>query len=49
MLSLHLKAHPRETLLGWYTTSHELNSFSALIQNFFAAPTPALFLTQPSI
>ncbi|RYP32442.1 hypothetical protein DL767_005206 [Monosporascus sp. MG133] len=43
MLSLHLRAHPRETLLGWYTTSHELNSFSALIQNFFAAPDTGTF------
>lgn len=43
MLSLHLRAHPREVLLGWYTTSHELNSFSALIQNFFAAPDTGTF------
>ncbi|KAI1105083.1 Mov34-domain-containing protein [Jackrogersella minutella] len=43
MLSLHLRAHPRETLLGWYTTSHELNSFSALIQNFFASPETGTF------
>lgn len=51
MLALTLKANPRESLLGWYTTSHELNSFSALIQNFFASPEtgtfphPALHLT----
>lgn len=51
MLALTLKASPRESLLGWYTTSHELNSFSALIQNFFAAPDtgtyphPAVHLT----
>jgi len=38
MLAMTLKASPRETLLGWYTTSPELNSFSALIQNFFASP-----------
>ncbi|KAI0472690.1 hypothetical protein GGR56DRAFT_577406 [Xylariaceae sp. FL0804] len=43
MLSLHLKANPRETLLGWYTTSLELNSFSALIQNFFASPETGTF------
>lgn len=43
MLSLHLKANPRETLLGWYTTSPELNSFSALIQNFFASPETGTF------
>ncbi|GAO18486.1 uncharacterized protein UV8b_07304 [Ustilaginoidea virens] len=51
MLALTLKASPRETLLGWYTTSPELNSFSALIQNFFAsaetgtAPHPAVHMT----
>ncbi|KAK4168890.1 putative eukaryotic translation initiation factor 3 subunit [Cladorrhinum sp. PSN259] len=43
MLSLTLKASPREQLLGWYTTSHELNSFSALIQNFFASPETGTF------
>ena len=51
MLALTLRAAPRETLLGWYTTSPELNSFSALIQNFFASqetgthPHPAVHLT----
>ncbi|KAI2624928.1 Mov34-domain-containing protein [Hypoxylon sp. NC1633] len=48
MLSLHLRAHPREVLLGWYTTSHELNSFSALIQNFFASPETGTF-PHPSV
>ena len=43
MLALTLKASPRESLLGWYTTSHELNSFSALIQNFFASPDTGTF------
>jgi translation initiation factor 3 subunit F len=43
MLALTLRAAPRETLLGWYTTSHELNSFSALIQNFFASPETGTF------
>jgi translation initiation factor 3 subunit F len=51
MLALQLKANPREVLLGWYTTSLDLNSFSALIQNFFASsetgtfPHPAVHLT----
>ncbi|KAI9167641.1 Eukaryotic translation initiation factor subunit F [Paramyrothecium foliicola] len=43
MLALTLKANPRDSLLGWYTTSHELNSFSALIQNFFASPDTGTF------
>lgn len=51
MLALQLKANPREVLLGWYTTSLELNNYSALIQNFFASsetgtfPHPAVHLT----
>lgn len=43
MLALTLKANPRESLLGWYTTSLELNSFSALIQNFFDSPDTGTF------
>jgi translation initiation factor 3 subunit F len=43
MLALTLRASPREVLLGWYTTSPELNSFSALIQNFFASPDTGTF------
>jgi translation initiation factor 3 subunit F len=43
MLALQLKANPREVLLGWYTTSLELNSFSSLIQNFFASPETGTF------
>ena len=43
MLSMTLKASPREHLLGWYATTPELNSFSALIQNFFASPETGTF------
>ncbi|KAF2100791.1 eukaryotic translation initiation factor 3 subunit F [Rhizodiscina lignyota] len=51
MLSLHLRANPREVLVGWYATSAELNTFSALIQNFYGQqgdgtwPHPAVHLT----
>ena len=51
MLALHLKANPREILIGWYATSSELNTFSALIQNFYGGqgdgtwPHPAIHLT----
>lgn len=51
MLSLHLRANPREVLVGWYATSSELNQFSALIQNFYGSqgdgtyPHPAVHLT----
>lgn len=51
MLALHLKANPKEVLVGWYATSSELNTFSALIQNFYGGqgdgtwPFPAVHLT----
>ncbi|KAI9678140.1 MAG: hypothetical protein M1817_006084 [Caeruleum heppii] len=51
MLLLHLKANPREVLVGWYATSSELNQFSALIQNHYGNqgdgtyPHPAVHLT----
>ena len=51
MLALHLKANPKEVLVGWYATSAELNTFSALIQNFYGGqgdgtyPYPAVHLT----
>lgn len=51
MLNLQLKANPREILIGWYATSAELNTFSALIQNFYGGqgdgtwPHPAVHLT----
>lgn len=51
MLALHLKANPKEVLIGWYATSSELNTFSALIQNFYGGqgdgtfPHPAVHLT----
>ncbi|TIA82793.1 hypothetical protein E3P98_01189 [Wallemia ichthyophaga] len=35
MLDLHLKVNPREVVVGWYATGSSLNSYSALIQNFF--------------
>lgn len=51
MLALYLRANPKEVLVGWYATSAELNTFSALIQNFYAQqgdgtfPHPAVHLT----
>ncbi|RMJ21168.1 hypothetical protein PHISP_07962 [Aspergillus sp. HF37] len=51
MLALHLRANPREVLVGWYATASELNTFSALIQNFYSGqgdgtwPHPAVHLT----
>lgn len=55
MLGLHLKANPKEVLVGWYATSPELNTFSALIQNFYASngegtfPHPAVHLTMSTV
>ncbi|KAF2635152.1 eukaryotic translation initiation factor 3 subunit EifCf [Massarina eburnea CBS 473.64] len=51
MLALHLRANPKEVLIGWYATSSDLNTFSALIQNFYGQqgdgtfPHPAVHLT----
>lgn len=55
MLELHLKAAPKEVLIGWYATSNELNTFSALIQNFYSQqgegtfPHPAVHLTVSTV
>jgi len=55
MLTLHLRANPREVLVGWYATSSELNTFSALIQNFYGQqgegtwPHPAVHLTLSTV
>src|ERR1700753_49942 len=57
MLALHTRANPREVLVGWYATSAELNTFSALIQNFYAGaqagegtwPHPAVHLTVSTV
>ena len=51
MLDLHLKANPKEILVGWYATSPEFDTFSALIQNHYSGqgdgtfPHPAVHLT----
>ncbi|KAK4967041.1 hypothetical protein LTR66_011977 [Elasticomyces elasticus] len=55
MLQLHLRANPKEILVGWYATSSELNTFSALIQNFYSQqgdgtwPHPAVHLTLSTV
>lgn len=55
MLQLHLKANPKEVLVGWYATSSDLNTFSALIQNFYSQqgdgtwPFPAVHLTVSTV
>ncbi|KAF2231242.1 eukaryotic translation initiation factor 3 subunit F [Viridothelium virens] len=55
MLALHLRANPKEVLVGWYATSAELNTFSALIQNFYGQqgdgtwPHPAVHLTVSTV
>ena len=54
MLALHLRANPKEVLVGWYATSSELNTFSALIQNHYSSqgegtfPYPAVHITLSS-
>lgn len=48
MLELHQRVRPEEEVLGWYSTSPELNSNSALIQDHYSretAPHQAIHLT----
>ncbi|WFD17927.1 hypothetical protein MCAP1_000138 [Malassezia caprae] len=48
MLDLHLRVSPEEVVLGWYSTSPELNANSALIQDHYSretAPHQAIHLT----
>ncbi|SCV72309.1 BQ2448_3846 [Microbotryum intermedium] len=47
LLDLHHKVNPREVVVGWYATHPTLNSFSALIHNFYgseSSPFPAVHL-----
>ncbi|EIW82271.1 Mov34-domain-containing protein [Coniophora puteana RWD-64-598 SS2] len=39
MYDLHRKVHPKETIVGWYSTGENLNTYSALIQNFYSQET----------
>ena len=48
MYELHQRVRPEEVIVGWYSTSPELNSNSALIQNHYSretAPHQAVHLT----
>ncbi|KAI5118024.1 hypothetical protein M0805_004889 [Coniferiporia weirii] len=39
MYELHHKVHPKEVIVGWYSTGSNLNTYSALIQNFYSQET----------
>ncbi|GBE79890.1 Mov34-domain-containing protein [Sparassis latifolia] len=39
MYDLHHKVNPREVIVGWYSTGSNLNTYSALIQNFYSQET----------
>ncbi|KAG6875435.1 hypothetical protein C0992_003841 [Termitomyces sp. T32_za158] len=44
---LHHKISPKEVIVGWYSTGSDLNTYSALIQNFYTqetTPNPAIHL-----
>uniref|UniRef100_A0A060T5B9 Eukaryotic translation initiation factor 3 subunit F n=1 Tax=Blastobotrys adeninivorans TaxID=409370 RepID=A0A060T5B9_BLAAD len=50
MYALHRRAHPREVILGWFSTSSELNNLSGLMHDFYSQsegtyPHPAIHLT----
>ncbi|KAF7332374.1 Eukaryotic translation initiation factor 3 subunit F [Mycena kentingensis (nom. inval.)] len=39
MYELHTRVTPKETIVGWYSTGSNLNTYSALIQNFYSQET----------
>lgn len=39
MYELHHKVNPKEIIVGWYSTGSNLNTYSALIQNFYSQET----------
>ncbi|KAG8739369.1 hypothetical protein FRC10_005688 [Ceratobasidium sp. 414] len=39
MYDLHQKVNPKEVIVGWYSTGTDLNTYSALIQNFYSQET----------
>ncbi|PPQ70444.1 hypothetical protein CVT26_013938 [Gymnopilus dilepis] len=39
MYELHHKVNPKEVIVGWYSTGSNLNTYSALIQNFYSQET----------
>ncbi|EJF62369.1 Mov34-domain-containing protein [Dichomitus squalens LYAD-421 SS1] len=39
MYDLHHKVNPKEVIVGWYSTGSNLNTYSALIQNFYSQET----------
>ncbi|RXW24669.1 hypothetical protein EST38_g1189 [Candolleomyces aberdarensis] len=48
MYELHHKINPKEVIVGWYSTGSDLNTYSALIQNFYSqetAPHPAILVS----
>jgi len=47
MFDMYQKVNPKEVIVGWYSTGSNLNTYSALIQNFYAQETgqyPAIHL-----
>ncbi|KZT24576.1 Mov34-domain-containing protein [Neolentinus lepideus HHB14362 ss-1] len=47
MYELHHRVHLKEAIIGWYSTGSNLDTYSALIQNFYAqetAPHPAVHI-----
>ncbi|CDO73778.1 hypothetical protein BN946_scf185015.g106 [Trametes cinnabarina] len=39
MYELHHRVNPKEVIVGWYSTGSNLNTYSALIQNFYSQET----------
>ncbi|EGO02009.1 hypothetical protein SERLA73DRAFT_132744 [Serpula lacrymans var. lacrymans S7.3] len=39
MYELHHRVNPKQVIVGWYSTGSNLNTYSALIQNFYSQET----------
>lgn len=48
MYNLHRRAYPRDSIVGWYSTSLELNNLSGLIHDLFSSNLDGL-VSQPPI
>lgn len=48
---LHKRSNPRDVILGWFSTSDEIDSFTSLIHDFYSKSEPhsLIHLTLPSL
>lgn len=55
LYQLHKRSHPRDSILGWFATTEGIDSFTALVHDFYSRgpdstfPHPALHLTLSAV